>query len=54
MTPRLLVLSAIAAALLCIAGCESLRLSDNPGRDVQKGTGSPTVPLLAVRNGTAW
>jgi len=35
MTPRLLVLSAIAAALLRIAGCESLHLSDNPGSNVR-------------------
>jgi predicted small lipoprotein YifL len=53
MTPRQLVLSAIAAALLSVAGCGSLYLGDNPGPDTRKETGPLTVPPRAVRDGTA-
>ena len=51
MTPRQLVLGAVAAALLSIAGCGSLYLGDNPGPDMRKETGPLTVPPRAVRDG---
>ena len=52
MTPRQLVLGAVVAALLSVAGCGSLYLGDNPRPDVRKGTGPLTVPPSSVRDGT--
>ncbi len=53
MTPRQLVLAAIAAVLLSVAGCGGLYLGDNPRPDTRKETGPLTVPPRVVRDGTA-
>jgi predicted small lipoprotein YifL len=53
MTPRQLVLSAIAAALLSVAGCGDIYLEDSQARSLPKETGPLTVPPRAVRDGTS-
>ncbi len=53
MTPHLLVLSAIVAVLLTLAGCGDIYLGDSQARTLPKETGPLTVPPRAVRDGTA-
>jgi len=53
MTPRQLVLGAVVAALLSVAGCGDIYFGDSQARSLPKETGPLTVPPQTVRDGIA-